>query len=529
MTDEQLDLYIDLKPILRWWREIIALTLLCVLAAGVVSRLMTPMYEAQARVLLLRRRTDVNLDSRLEIVSEDGQVNSRTRTPATYMELVTSPAIAERVIEELSGTWLSDINPSKLLSKVEAENVQNSDVLAVKVTDPDPARAAVIASAWAEVYVDYVNRLYSEPYADYQTVVGEVEKARTQYEAAQTALEAYIADDRMTELEGLIAEKTALIARLETDKQTALTTLVDPSGQGSVLSIYVDAALARRVFRPDVGEVGFPQNPGMVSESPVGLDSSNAAMPVPSGFSLALEGHLSNLGRDYRLAEQYRRQLGDVQALQQHLVEGGDPATTALAIALLKAQLLDVERGVPAELALELPPSAVDGGDAVTDLQALETSLLTAIDVVEERIEEERAALSSAVYGADVLQGADDPVSAQLSALYAEVRTLTAEMETQASGKRKLELTRDVAWESYNTLARKEAELRIASELPATEVRFVAPAATPNSPVSPRTLVNIAIAGAAGFAVAVAGAFLLASLDYEPFFARREGRVPDTL
>ena len=71
MAEDQLDYEIDLSFLLSWWREIAVFTVLCIVAAVAVTALMPRIYSAQARVLVLRRRTDVNLDSSLSITSAD--------------------------------------------------------------------------------------------------------------------------------------------------------------------------------------------------------------------------------------------------------------------------------------------------------------------------------------------------------------------------------------------------------------------------------------------------------------------------
>ena len=208
--------------------------------------------------------------------------------------------------------------------------------------------------------------------------------------------------------------------------------------------------------------------------------------------------------------------------LRSQLEQGGDAASGALAVALLKAQLLDVTRALPAELSLQLQAS--DGEASAVqqaDLDALEVALKDALADLETAIADQTAALSEVSYGLETIQEAGDPVTDRLTALQGDVQVLKAEIERQTAQKEKLTLERDLAWDSYTTLARKEAELRVANELPASDVRLAAPAVVPSQPVSPRSMLILAGAAAAGLVIAVMGAFLLDRLDREPVFGRR--------
>lgn len=154
------------------------------------------------------------------------------------------------------------------------------------------------------------------------------------------------------------------------------------------------------------------------------------------------------------------------------------------------------------------------------DLAAIETVLGEAITALDVHVAEAARDLEGISYGLDIINQTDDPLNRHLGGLHAEVRSLASQIEQQRAEKQKLELARDLAWESYSTLARKEAELRVANELPASDVRFAAPAAVPRQPVSPRTMLIVAGAGAAGLILAVMGAFLLNHLDRDPFFSK---------
>lgn len=516
MSEDQLDLEIDLSFLLEWWREIVLLTIVCVVVAGVVTQVLPEVYEAQSQVLILRRRSAVDLASNVSIETEGDALTSAGPGTATYADLVTSPAVAERALELLDSSWRGGVEePADLLGSVEAESRTGSDLLLIKVRDEDPARASAVATAWSEAYVAHVNQLYNEASADYGVVVAQLGQQQTEYEVAQAALEDFVQDEKIDELETSVLERTALINRLRVDKQTALSALHDSAWHGSITASLVDVVASGHVF--DSGVLQCISVPTDLTLTQSSVTRSVCQPPV----SMALVQRFSALSADYALLQQYRRQLDDVQVLRANLAQGGDPASTALSIALIKTQLLDVDRGLPAELSVQLPDAQyIDIAVQQADLAAIEAVLGEAITDLDVRIAEATRDLEGVSYGLDVIDQTDDPLNQQLTTLHAEVQSLASQIERQRAEKRKLELARDLAWESYSTLARKEAELRVANELPASDVRFAAPATVPRQPVSPRTMLIVAGAGSAGLVLAVSGAFLLNHLDREPFFSK---------
>lgn len=112
------------------------------------------------------------------------------------------------------------------------------------------------------------------------------------------------------------------------------------------------------------------------------------------------------------------------------------------------------------------------------------------------------------------LDGLATSLQEKLSALDAEIAQLEPEIlrlqgEIQASNTEADRLTRarDVARDTYTTLARKVDEARITAQDESGEVRLASYAAVPTKPVSPRKKLNTAVAGALGLFVGVFGAF----------------------
>jgi len=108
-----------------------------------------------------------------------------------------------------------------------------------------------------------------------------------------------------------------------------------------------------------------------------------------------------------------------------------------------------------------------------------------------------------------VLEARREEVGALIGegSLQQEILKLQEQLERERARQRELTQARDLAWETYQTLARKEAEVQVATQVRDTEVRFAVPAVEPKYPVAPKKKLNVAIAGVLGLMVGVFGAF----------------------
>ncbi|WP_376792862.1 GumC family protein [Thermoflexus sp.] len=108
-----------------------------------------------------------------------------------------------------------------------------------------------------------------------------------------------------------------------------------------------------------------------------------------------------------------------------------------------------------------------------------------------------------------VLEDKSAEIEGRLAELEPQILALQRELQEIATEEDRLVRARDVARETYMTLARKVEEARIAAEdVAAGEVRLASRATAPEKPVSPRKLLNTAVAGVLGLMLAVFGAFV---------------------
>lgn len=265
-AEDEIDLRQYLDVLIRWWREILLITLTAVVLTAVGILLMRlilpPDYEASADVAIVRTVSDVNFDERFRTNPEElgADTVSLSARRSALLGLVATGAIAQEVVIQL-GDILSEEeqNPANLLEMVEAELASaggagsDSDLIRITVTADEPAKAAAIANAWARIYVREVNTIYGQvPNEVLDSIQTELAAAQEQYLTSQANLEAFVANNRIDELTGLVTvlqqridqevslQKAYLLQWEDTQEQLAtvraLRTQVEQGGEGAARS-----------------------------------------------------------------------------------------------------------------------------------------------------------------------------------------------------------------------------------------------------------------------------------------------------
>lgn len=129
----------------RWWMVAIAMVGGAVIAFAVAVT-STKQYTAESSLLIRQSNLQTLIDPNASQGSEDP-----ARLAATNLLLVTSTAVARNVQTAL-GTKES---ASDLTGQVSASANPDADIITIQATDPNPARAARLANAFAEQFVAF--------------------------------------------------------------------------------------------------------------------------------------------------------------------------------------------------------------------------------------------------------------------------------------------------------------------------------------------------------------------------------------
>lgn len=139
---------IDLLELFRAWKRRIWLILLVTFLGGSIgfafSKLaLTPQFTSTAMMYVLSKETTLTSLADLQIGSQLTQ---------DYKVITTSRPVLEGVIEELG----LDLTYEQLKQKISIGNPQDTRILSVTVTDPDPEMAKRIVDSVANVSSEYI-------------------------------------------------------------------------------------------------------------------------------------------------------------------------------------------------------------------------------------------------------------------------------------------------------------------------------------------------------------------------------------
>jgi uncharacterized protein involved in exopolysaccharide biosynthesis len=453
LEEVEIDLWGIVGTLLRYWKWIVALTLLAAAAAFISSSLKPAVYEAEAGVAIVPTRTDVEFTSRIVSLSADeigsGALNWYARRDA-FLALATSSDVALLALEELHNQpGLEQLSAPGLRGMVSAESV--GDLILIRAHHGDPNSAALIANAWARAYVRHINSVYGAGNQLSSTFAAQVESAGQGYEEAQAAVEAFVGNNRLDALQREITERQGL------------------------LQVYQGA-----------------------------LDQ---ARTLPASLQISTQQQM--LTDYYEDLRQIEGGLADLKALRTQLETASDSAVVdignALAMISLQSQGLGGSSTLPVQMQMDLASAGIEKVNP-SDVDAL-------IKVLETRRQETQTHIDALVanLGAETpSEGAIDAnnaLTSRVDELNAEILNLQQELAVQQAQQRELDQTRDSAWDTYQTLLQKQAELAISSQITETEVRLASTAVAPRKAIPVRRTFNTAAGGMVGLMVGVVGAF----------------------
>ncbi|ULM95696.1 Wzz/FepE/Etk N-terminal domain-containing protein [Peribacillus frigoritolerans] len=129
------------KTLKKRWKLIMLLTLIAALISGSISYfLLTPVYQSSTQILVNQKQSENQLDST--------QIRSNIDMINTYSVIIKSPAILEKVIDELE----LDQSADQLSQKITINSQENSQVFSLTVQDSNPAKAVELANTVSSVF-----------------------------------------------------------------------------------------------------------------------------------------------------------------------------------------------------------------------------------------------------------------------------------------------------------------------------------------------------------------------------------------
>ncbi|MBK9233239.1 MAG: hypothetical protein IPO15_20965 [Anaerolineae bacterium] len=432
------------------WRLLIIGPLIAGLVAGLLSLFVLPTrWDATASLLMARLKPSLSLDPRLQTVSDEDLVRTASTDDRGRRETLLALVLSDDVVGQL---WQ-------------------------EAGDNRPARV--------ENVTDLKQRLLPSARS---TVLDLTVRGDTPAQAAHLAnLWAQIAERQINQLYSQVAQPPAeAAAQAENARQT-----------------YLDAEQILIVFLQD-SPVDELQR--QIAQKKEVLDTLQRQQI--KALETRLQSRLDNLNRLDLL-------LANIEAMGTQAVADGTAAVSATALSdlLLQVSAFSTGAGIPVQLQIPIEQlrDAASGAQRVASLQSLAGALTglqgtwrAEVQTLQAQVLHAPDLLSAEVAGQDLLVA--------VQAMQARINALQSQLETQTDTQRRLTDTRDVAWESFTALARRAAEVAIASETASIEVRLASSALPPSENSQPHTLLNVALALVVGAVLALALVLLRAQV-----------------
>ncbi|MEJ7801461.1 MAG: Wzz/FepE/Etk N-terminal domain-containing protein, partial [Ilumatobacter sp.] len=205
----------------RWWLVLVAVALTAGISLA-VSASQTPIYEAEAQMLVASRTNDTVFDRGDQLGAGDA-----TRAIETEIQVLEGEVVAERVRAELG--------VEGAMPDVDGTVVGSTDVISVNVRSEDPQTAQNLANAYVQAYID--NRR--------EQAVDSLLAAATQLQGQVTQLQSQI--DMLPDED---PQRTVLLGQQATFRQTLNQLQVDTALKTGGASIVKSAGLPTNPVEP---------------------------------------------------------------------------------------------------------------------------------------------------------------------------------------------------------------------------------------------------------------------------------------
>jgi capsular polysaccharide biosynthesis protein len=158
--------------LVRNWLLLLVAVVVGLASAGAVILLSTPRYSSTAKILFSAAQVDTGQD----LAYAGTYVQSRMQT---YKGLATTPAVLDRVIEQLE----LDTTPRELAQRISVDTSQIDTLIAITADSADKREAAKIADSVASQLIGAVNGVENSGGSDAEpgvsgVVVGHAEPSR---------------------------------------------------------------------------------------------------------------------------------------------------------------------------------------------------------------------------------------------------------------------------------------------------------------------------------------------------------------
>jgi uncharacterized protein involved in exopolysaccharide biosynthesis len=430
---------IDLRPYIHalihnWWRMAVVAIILALLAL-VFSLLQAREYVATTTILLTRSQASLRLAEQFPTIQEN--IYDSSGRMNALLTIAQSDAISLATLNSVRDKLPADQRELEAM-KNRVEVTDRGDSILVSASAETPELAAEIANTWARQAVLAINQAYSgdQPLEEIQS---QLSSANQDYVDAQSSLESFIRDNQITLLEKKIDEANNLLSEAVNDRAWQISYYYNRKQSMQDLSIKAEALKQQ-------------------------LSSGNRSSAGSVGDAIALLNLHSNAFGIGEASNARALWLGETS----NQVVPDNTARTTFDLQLTDLSSLD-----------DTPASYAEDLDRI-------------IQQADAEISKAQGALNS--LNQNLFQGEGSEV---IEATAVQIQELETQLENQQARQRELTSSRDLAWEAYQALVQKVAELKNSSQT-SNQVTLASLAVPPQKPVSRGTIRNTLVAGALG-------------------------------
>lgn len=228
----------------RRWPWMAVTVLACVAAAGAITVVKPPTYQATALLVVDQRATSPTADL-------NATVSTGELLAAHYIKMAGSTTVLKRVCADVAGPC----SPDAIKKGISLSTVKGTDLLAANVTDRDPHRATLLANALAKELINEERAEIAAALAPTKTyLAGELSSLNTKMLAATTPAELAALQNQYATAyarqENILETETRLDGQLTTAEAAGVPiTPVDPDPRiylpaGLVVGLVLAALLA---------------------------------------------------------------------------------------------------------------------------------------------------------------------------------------------------------------------------------------------------------------------------------------------
>jgi len=283
-----------LRPLIRWWRLVVIVTILAVTASAVSTLFQPDVYLSRTTLVIGTTILDPNPDS--------GQIYIAQQLAGIYADMARREPIQDAVKESLGIDWLP---------QYQSRAVPNAQMVEISVTDTNPKRAQIIANELARQLMEQSPAIGNTETGLQQDFIRQqldnlriqIEETENNIEELQTSLVGLNSASQIANIENDIKEQTQKLNSLRESYASFLAN--SQEGALNILSIVEPANLPTRSVGTNkliiialAGLVGFSLGSGAAYLLEFLDRTIKTTTDVERIFNLPVIGYISHIGEN---------------------------------------------------------------------------------------------------------------------------------------------------------------------------------------------------------------------------------------